>query len=58
MTKTLVICCILGIILANYKDPYQQTSIIECHKGFELCSPENDSMEDQILENPHFPYFC
>ena len=65
VTKTLVICCILGIILANYigiiishyKDPYQQTSIIECHKGFERCSPENDSMEDQILENPHFPYF-
>ena len=38
-TKALVICCIYGIILpsyvgiriSHYKDPYQQTSTMECH---------------------------
>ena len=28
----------IGIIISHYKDPYEQTFIMECHKGFDLCS--------------------
>ena len=28
----------IGTIISHYKDPYQTTSIMECHKGFERCS--------------------
>ena len=41
--KTLVGCFILGIILTRpmgniCKDPYEPTSIMECHRGFQHCS--------------------
>ncbi len=44
---TLVICCMQGSILPSYigiiriiyKDPYEPISIMECHTGFERCSP-------------------
>ena len=47
LTKSLVICCLWGIILlrsigiirSHYnKDPYEPVSIMEYHKGFERCS--------------------
>ena len=28
----------IGIIISQYKDPYQPISLMECHKGFERCS--------------------
>ena len=43
VTKTLVICCLWGIILPSYiaiKINYEPASIIECHPGFERCSPQ------------------
>ena len=43
--KTLVICCLKGIILPNYvgfianiRIPLKQSVQFECHKGFERCS--------------------
>ena len=30
--------CYIGIVISQYKDPYQAISITECHKGFERCS--------------------
>ena len=46
VTKTLVNCCIggiilpsyMGIVISHYKDPYWTTSIMECQQGFERCS--------------------
>ena len=28
----------MGIVVGHYKDPYEPTSIMQCHKGFERCS--------------------
>ena len=28
----------IGIIISQYKDPYQPITLMECHKGFERCS--------------------
>ena len=28
----------MGIEVGHYKDPYEPTSIMQCHKGFEHCS--------------------
>ena len=28
----------MGILVSHYKDPYQPSSTMGCHKGFERCS--------------------
>ena len=33
----------MGILIGHYKNPYQPTRIMECHKGFEHCSIVNFS---------------
>ena len=60
--STLVICCFsgdwkkptyvdLGIIIGQYKDPFEASSIMECHKGFERYSC--------VLGKPFvIPYTC
>ena len=56
---TLVICCMyrglyypvtyIGVIINDYKDPYETTSIMECQKGFDHCSSGESLSKDCTL---------
>ena len=41
----------IGIIMNHYKDPYEPTSIMECHKGFDHCPRLNRSQVPLRLIN-------
>ena len=62
LTKTIVICCILGMVLPSWKgnlishckDPYTPANKMECHKGFERCAGDsNCDLFDPLIGGHH-----
>lgn len=38
-----ILPCYTGIMTSHCKDPYEPIITMECHKGFERCSPDQNS---------------